>query len=172
MTIAHPELLLRWAKNIIPFVICWICPERSKGEGWVSTGGNKVNSKLFVFSLTLTVNVFSFSYLLGLNFAFSAVLSQNTWWNGKQCRPWSDCFFRWGLICVYTACICHYVRTFGVRNFMTFTVTFWVKFSADNISEYFSFFPENRIWQSCQILFPGKNKKNAICWIFTQSAKH
>ena len=47
------------------------------------------------YPLILTVNVWNFehfiTYLFGFNFAFHAVLSYNTWWNCKQCRPWSDC---------------------------------------------------------------------------------
>ena len=31
-----------------------------------------------------------YSILFYLNFAFYVLVSQTTWWNGKQCRPWSD----------------------------------------------------------------------------------
>ena len=30
--------------------------------------------------------------------------SKRCWWNGKQCRPWSDCFWRSSLILVWTVC--------------------------------------------------------------------
>ena len=43
-------------------------------------------------------------------------------WNGKQCRPWSDCSSGSSLIWVCTVCICHFVRNFGVSNFRAFTV--------------------------------------------------
>ena len=73
-----------------------------------------------------TVNVLKFptfySILFCLNFASNAVVSQNIWWNGKQCRPWSDCSFRSNLIWVCTVCICHFVWHFDIRNFRTFIV--------------------------------------------------
>ena len=47
---------------------------------------------------------------------------------GKQCRPWSDCFFRSILIRVYTACIHNFFRNFGVQNLKTFTIlTFQIR---------------------------------------------
>ena len=54
-----------------------------------------------------------------------------------------------------------------------YRLAFWVKFSADDILKYFSFFPQKTgfdiscklspletICMECQILFPWKNKKN------------
>ena len=52
----------------------------------------------------------------------------------------------------------------------------WVKFSADDISKYFSYFSSmETICIKCQILFSGKNKKRyhqfVICWISPESIK-
>ena len=48
-------------------------------------------------------------------------------------------------------------------------LTLWVKFSADNILKYFTYFSQKtgfdiscKICMKCQILFSGKNKKNTI----------
>ena len=40
----------------------------------------------------------------------------------QQFRLWSDCSSRSSLIWVYTVCICHFVRNFGVRKFRIFIV--------------------------------------------------
>ena len=57
-------------------------------------------------------------------FLCSCFLKHNVEW---QSRPWSDCSWRSSLIWVYTVCICHFVRAFGVRNFRTVTVAYFFK---------------------------------------------
>ena len=63
--------------------------------------------------------LYSMIFLLKFCFLCSYFLKQ---WNGKQCRPWSDCSFRSSLVWVCTVCTCHFVSHFGVWNFRTFTV--------------------------------------------------
>ena len=67
----------------------------------------------FSCSLTIhcTVNVVKFLTLhsiliMPIFLCVCVFFSQNTWWNCKQWRPWSDCSFRSSLIWVYTVCIC------------------------------------------------------------------
>ena len=82
-----------------------------------------------VFS-TITVNVLKFRklhlILFGVMFAFLCrcflKIPRLALWNGKQCRPWSDCSFRSSLIWVCSLCICHFISNFAVPNFRTFTV--------------------------------------------------
>ena len=75
---------------------------------------------------TIKVNVLKvwtlYSIPLWLKLCFLCSSLLNTGWNGKQCRPWSDCSFRSSQIRVYTVCICQFVRLFSVRNPRTFTI--------------------------------------------------
>ena len=65
-----------------------------------------------------------------------------------------------------------------------YRLALWVKFSADNILKYFSYFsqktgydiscklsPKETICMKCQILFSGKNKKNIINLSSAENAK-
>ena len=64
-----------------------------------------------------TISNTLFHTFFWLKFCF---LCSSLLWNGTRCRPWSDCSFRSSLICVYTVCLCHFLRTFSVQNFRTF----------------------------------------------------
>ena len=63
-----------------------------------------------------------FHTFLAKSLIFILLFLKNTYWNGKQCRPWSDCSFRSSLIWVCTVCICYFDRNLGIQNFRTFTI--------------------------------------------------
>ena len=75
-----------------------------------------VSSKLASEIITVYVLKFQtfYSKLFYLNFASYATVSQNILWNGKQCRPWSDCSHRSFLIWVCTVSKCHFARLIKV----------------------------------------------------------
>ena len=54
-------------------------------------------------------------------------LSKRCRWNGKQCRPWSDCSSRSSLIWVYTVCQGFFVRKLRIITVIELLVqTYWI----------------------------------------------
>ena len=104
-------------------------------------------SKLFINQST--VNVLKFQTLDVVPFFlpkfccfFYAFIPQNTWWKGKQCRPWLDCSQIGSLIWVCTVCICHFIlhmpfiiRKVSVQNFRPFTIYLFFFLSAHGVQK-------------------------------------
>ena len=73
---------------------------------------------------SVLMNLFSelFNNLLPIFYLF-VCFTKCFWWNGKECRSWSDCSTRRSLIWVCTVCIYNIGINISVWNFWSITVT-------------------------------------------------